>query len=278
MRVLVVGMSKTGTSGLCYRIAGAMESKPHILDEPGSIREGDLAHENIVVKMLTNPGTKRKAAIFADESFERHFDKKVMIVRDPRDTIISRVLYQAAFHVIWEWDASRITAYLDLLRRKEQNPRSVSMLSLFNDILAPRSIYDGFESIVQFSRTRGTAYFCVRYEDFVRNKLEGLEEYLGIGLGRNSEVVLPKSRQRVARSKASGQWRSWFTEEDIRFFKPSILPYMKELGYQCDDWKLHARPSILPIHASVYVEKVMDERRMAAIASKAAAKRKNTVE
>lgn len=258
MRVLVVGMGKSGTTGLCFRIANAMKS-PHILFEPRVVLDSDLAHENIVAKMLTNSGTKKKDAIFDNRDFERHFDKKVMIMRDPRDTVISRTLYSAGYHVIWKWDPPRIAEYLNLLRRKERNPRSVPMLSLLNGIMTLDKLRDGFESAMRFSEDRGAGYFLVRYEDFVRDRLEGLEKYLGMGLDGGSEV--PRRLRRVVRSKASGQWASWFTEEDVRFFKPLLQPYMDSFGYQQCDWELHDNPSILHVHASAYVKKIMNRRR-----------------
>lgn len=255
MHILVVGMGKSGTTGLCFRIANAMES-PHVLFEPVAIRDYDLAHDNIVTKILTN--SMEKTAILA-KYLEQHFDKKVMIVRDPRDTVISWTLYRAGYHVIWEWDAPRITEYLNLLRRKELNPQSVSMLSLLDGILTPDKLCDDFKSAVRFSRERGSAYFNVRYEDFVRDRLEGLEEYLGMELRCGSDV--PKHLRRVIRTKASGQWRSWFTEEDISFFKPLLTPYMEGLGYWQCDWELHERPTVQRVHASAYVKRIMNRRR-----------------
>lgn len=258
MRILVVGMGKSGTTGLCYRIANSMES-PHVLFEPGAILDSDLAHENVVAKMLTNSGTSEKEAILANRDLERHFDKKVMIVRDPRDTVISWVLYSAGYHVIWEWEPQRITEYLNLLRRKEKNPRSVSMLSLLDGIVTPNELLGGFGSAVRFSRERGAGYFRVWYEDFVCDRLEGLEGYLGMGLKGGSKI--PRHLRRVARSKASGQWASWFTEEDVRFFRPLLQPCMDGLGYRRDDWGLHDRPVVQHVHASAYVKGIMNRRR-----------------
>jgi hypothetical protein len=58
----------------------------------------------------------------------------------------------------------------------------------------------------------------------------------------------------VIRKKASGDWRHWFTEEDITLFKPAFTPYMEFIGYDCEDWSLDPRPIIEPEYSSVYMQ------------------------
>ena len=55
------------------------------------------------------------------------------------------------------------------------------------------------------------------------------------------------------RKKAYGDWRHWYTEEDVALFKQAYLPYMAAVGYDCDDWELSPEPVIEPEFSSLYM-------------------------
>jgi hypothetical protein len=58
----------------------------------------------------------------------------------------------------------------------------------------------------------------------------------------------------VIRKKAIGDWRHWFTEEDVEVFKPAYLPYMELIGYDCNDWAISSKPVIEPEYSSIYMQ------------------------
>ena len=60
----------------------------------------------------------------------------------------------------------------------------------------------------------------------------------------------------MVRKKAVGDWRHWFTEEDVDLFKPAYLPYMELIGYDCDDWALSEHPVIEPEYSSMYIQRL----------------------
>ncbi len=68
----------------------------------------------------------------------------------------------------------------------------------------------------------------------------------------------PKAK--VVRKKASGDWRLWFTEEDVELFKPAYLPYMETIGYDCDDWALSPNPVIEPQYSSMYMQGLLKRK------------------
>jgi hypothetical protein len=72
---------------------------------------------------------------------------------------------------------------------------------------------------------------------------------------------VPKStgKAKVARKKAYGDWRNWFTEEDTEVFKPAYLPYMEAIGYDCNDWAVSAQPAIEPEFSSMYMKRLVRE-------------------
>jgi hypothetical protein len=66
----------------------------------------------------------------------------------------------------------------------------------------------------------------------------------------------------VSRRKAYGDWRHWYTEEDVAFYKPVYLPYMELIGYDRDDWTLSSEPVIESEYASMYIKGLVRKNRM----------------
>ena len=58
----------------------------------------------------------------------------------------------------------------------------------------------------------------------------------------------------MIRKKSTGDWRHWFTEEDVSLLKPAYTGYMTLIGYDCDDWNLVENPVIEPEYSSVYMK------------------------
>ena len=101
-------------------------------------------------------------------------------------------------------------------------------------------------------------YFLLKYEDFVSERLEKLEQYLGFPLERKTKV--DPQYHRVARTKRAGDWSNWFLAEDVEFFRPIFQGFMEEFGYE-DDWSLNPERAISAEHASGYVRNLIAERR-----------------
>ena len=88
----------------------------------------------------------------------------------------------------------------------------------------------------------------------VEKNLKALNDYLGFKVQDDAEVPSSSGKAKVIRKKASGDWRHWFTEEDVALFKPAFAPYMAIIGYDPDDWTLSPQPVIEPEYASVYMQ------------------------
>jgi hypothetical protein len=48
----------------------------------------------------------------------------------------------------------------------------------------------------------------------------------------------------VIRTKSTGDWRHYFTEEDVKLLKRAYTPYMELIGYDFSDWDLNPNPVI----------------------------------
>jgi hypothetical protein len=81
-----------------------------------------------------------------------------------------------------------------------------------------------------------------------------LNEYLGFAVKDDAEIPTTTKKSKVVRKKAYGDWRHWYTQEDVELFKSAYLPYMQAIGYDCDDWALDPNPFIEPEFSSMYMK------------------------
>ena len=259
MKILIVGLGRSGTTALYFKIKQALPENTWCLYEPRRFDPFDPGGApDVLAKILIAPPN-----IFDYPSF-RDFDKRIMIVRDPRDSLVSRILYRPCGSRAFRGDEAKVAAFTDALCRKEADPRSISLLAvidlfsrLTNEEWLPR-----FTTItdlaVDFHRNNGD-FVVYKYEDFVAGSYAAIEDYLGIVLPVGETHVGPQY-EHVVRTKAAHDWQNWFTAEDVAFFRPHLAPYMHAYGYP-DDWTLAAEPCIRPEHGSEYVRRSVILRR-----------------
>lgn len=96
-----------------------------------------------------------------------------------------------------------------------------------------------------------------RYEDFVAGKVDALEDYLGFKVPVQPDV--PEDLKRVERTRSSGSWRRWFTDEDLPWAKRKLEPMLRRLDYAVD-WDLADQPIIDPDHAHGYVMRILKQK------------------
>lgn len=276
MRIVIYGLSKTGTSALFYKVKNSLPAGTIALFEPSSYGRLDRVRErfaatlggrsdlHVLAKVL--PLGVRPVRIRDFGSFER----QVLIVRDPRDRVVSMLLYWAHRARFAESD-NDAAVYLDLLRRKEAEPKSVSLGQLAQAFLeldgSDRSFSGWVErwgndvsGALRFHEERPHV-FLFRYEDMVEGRFAALESFLGIRL--DGAATVDPAFGRVVRTKSYGGWRNWFTEADVANFAAALQPYLDHY-YPAADWCLSAAPRIEPEHGSGYVERLLNERRVLA--------------
>jgi len=86
MRTLITGIARSGTSALYFKLRDALPETTWCLFEPRHIDAAHLyRHPDVLAKVIIGPP--------ADFDYEpyRGFDPKIMIVRDPRDNLVSRL-------------------------------------------------------------------------------------------------------------------------------------------------------------------------------------------
>ena len=261
MKILIGGLARTGTTGLFYLIANSIGYKPKLLFEATECPENlESESKDILAKVLI--GSKLNAASFSN------FDKKITLVRDPRDRIVSSMLY-SQYHASYLLDDERVRAVRDMLEQKEASPSSVSIREIL-EVMGKMTGKSNAAALQQKAARMSLALFdnyvktipdglLYRYEDFVWEKYYPLEKHLGIPLMGVAEV--PRRVERVIRTKRSGGWRDWFTEEDIRAYRPLLAAWLEKYGYDAEDWALNAKPFIRPEHCSAYFMRLVNEQR-----------------
>lgn len=127
-KTVIAGLGKSGTTILFYTIKKSSPYRGDIkcLFEPTSYlleKEKHNPKQAILAKILIKEGV-----IY--DSF-KEFDKKIKLVRDPRDVSVSDLLYGGGFHRIWHKSTNEIAAKIELLKKKVFNPDRVSTLEIW---------------------------------------------------------------------------------------------------------------------------------------------------
>ncbi len=267
MRILIAGLAKTGTTGLHFLVVNSFSQskseffqKPKLLFEPSECPSELLtSNENIIAKVLI--GKHLNVGSFSS------FNKKITIVRDPRDRIISSLLY-SQFHADYVNDIHAIQEIKALLEKKEATPSGISIKELLQNIgkltgnenreLNHRKAVEASLKLFDDYVDQMPDSLLYKYESFVSGEYLPLEQYLGFAMSGKADV--PESLSRVNRTKDSGDWRNWFTEEDVEIYKPIISPWLTKYGYDSSDWRLNEKPQIAKDHCSAYFMRLIGEK------------------
>ena len=260
MRVFILGVGKSGTTALLYKVANGLPNcQAFSGGHPGKYL-GD--YENAVYKHTYEERKGKSFDLYSEHLRKEHYDRKIWMARDPRDSAVSRMLYR--WHRGFFGNKNQYQAHLDLVLKKERDPKSVPFYEICRYTghnSWPRSKEDVFkeeqfryQSMREFVKSLPEDWFMFKYEDMVDKQFATLNAYLGFETGADTEVPIGTGKDKVVRKKAYGDWRHWFTEDDVAFYKPAYKPYMEAVGYDCDDWRISPDPVIEPEFSSEYMQ------------------------
>ena len=255
MRILIIGEGKSGTTALLRSVSAALDD-PVESFEPVSIEASDLEPDVLVVKKLLLNWKRPEAELLP------RFDKRIWIVRDPRDRLISHLLYDA-YNQAPSLNAKKRARWVDAVRAKAENPSGVPFLEVTRawwdisgvDLLS--HYVRAVDRARRFARRPGAEFFVVKYEDYVEQNFTALEEYLGLTLATG---VVRKNETRVARSGSHSEWRRWMTPEDLRVFQPLSNDWLRTHGYDHKDWQLEPVDQFDPTTTYEYVQSLFERR------------------
>jgi len=260
MKVLILGLGKSGTTAMVYKVAGGLPNC-HAFSggQPGK-HVGN--YENAVYKHTYEERKGKSFDLYREHLKRESYDRKIWMARDPRDAAVSRMLYR--WHKGHKGRKKQYEAHLALVLKKEQDPASVAFAELcrysghdgwprsIDDVVAEEQVrYDRMHAFVS---ELGDEWHLFKYEDMIAGNFEALNEYLGFKIEADAEVPVSTGKAKVVRKKASGDWRQWFTGQDVELFKPAYRKYMELIGYDLDDWALAENPVIEPEYSSQYIQ------------------------
>lgn len=257
MKYLVLGQGKSGTTAIARALELGAGPPVQVLFEPRNLASvtAPAPSSSVVAKMLIDHWSPE------DRAHIDWFDRCVFIARDPRDTVISRLLYRV-YDMQFIHDPQKLEKFLAALKAKEQSPAEHTVQSLF-DLLEKlegsrselRYLIHVHKKAVDTWRTMMDTAHLLRYEDFVDDRTEAVSAYLGFHVDAHVEVD-PRWR-RVTRTKSHGSWKHWFTPADDSLAKTAFADYLDTFLY--DDWEKPPIQIIDPEHSSKYVERVVEE-------------------
>jgi hypothetical protein len=266
MKVMILGTGKSGTTALVFKVAGGLPNcQAFSGGRPGKYIDD---YENAVYKHTYEESKGKSFELFREHLKKEHYDRKIWIARDPRDVAVSRMLYR------WqkgsEEHKEQYQAHLQLVLQKEKDPRSIPFYEICRYIG-----YKGWptstEEVIEQERVRyqrmgdfvkslGEDWFLFTFEDMVGTKYDALNTYLGFSVEEDAEIPTSTKKAKVVRKKSTGDWRHWFTEDDVEHFKPAYTPYMEVIGYDCQDWTLSPEPVIEPEYSSMYMQRLAQRK------------------
>jgi len=260
MKILILGTGKTGTTAMVYKVAGGL---PNCHTFSGG-RPGKYVgnYENAVYKHTYAERKGKSFDLFREHLKKEHYDRKIWMARDPRDAAVSRMLYR--WHRGYAGRKKQYETHLELVLKKEKDPRSIS----FSEICrytghngSPRTVGQVIEEeshryqrMTDFVKDLGNSWHLFKFENLVGLNFNDLNSYLGFEVQDEANIPSASGQAKVIRKKATGDWRHWFTKEDVELFKPAYKNYMELIGYDWNDWTLSANPVIEPEYSSVYIQ------------------------
>lgn len=263
-RVAIFGQYKTGTTAVYCCIKNQMPVPTTVIFEKNAPPPGLLdKNRHIIAKVILHSTAEHATHFFS--SFHK-FDKRVYIVRDLRDWVISGTLFSIGENQSIYGNPGALRELSEMLRKKEDHPRSVSTIDILERMWAYKQetladLVSWLEHQLRWLKECETVipkYFTLRYEDFAQNRLRDLSDYLGLNL--QPDVVVDPVYIHVERTRSFGNWKDWFTEEDVRMFRPVLEPYLRRHGYD-GNWDPAPSPKICPEHCSLYVENLLRHRK-----------------
>jgi hypothetical protein len=250
MKIVIAGAAKSGTTALYYALKQSLPRSYAHKFEPKSY-VSKPSEDKVLAKIIIN-------SVERIEDFDC-FDKRVYLIRDPRDIVVSGVLYRI-YNAREPIDQDVLDYYLRGIEQKQRDPASISVIELqkrLSPLLRLESHADHHrERTAMAFGTEHPEYFVYQYEDLIAGRFGELEKYLGFPITFSGDV--DAKHQRVARAKEAGGWRNWFTPADVEYYRPLFQDFLTKYDYELD-WTLNPNPRITAEHSTVYVRRMLAE-------------------
>lgn len=218
---LVIGAGKSGTSGLCFALAKALNMRFEFEHDSGVDR-------NVIRKKLLGPACYLNA-----DRYEHVF----FLTRDPRDRFISALVYGLTTRetdIVYE--ADKAIHFFKLFRRKETE-RDFPVSEIFNEAGAMECLQknmnpqlDSF-SLGFYEKNKDIENFhLVFFSDICKGDFNAVEKVVR----KNLIITMGPLSHLVYRINRAEQWRDWFTQTDVEKFREISEAWGRTYGIEID--------------------------------------------
>jgi hypothetical protein len=257
LKVCIVAMAKSGSTALFQAIRTRMSGEVLERFEPQALDEAkDYKREQQVLTKII-PFASHNAGDW--EAGFKHFDHRLVLVRDPRDLILSGMFFTPQYEngKLWN-DDDKLDGLIRRLKMKIDAPAVHNMLGeVMDDFSAKRyaKIAIDYQKLQEQIRDGGR---LITYDDLVSGNLNSLWEDLRLP----REPLKSDNRWgHVPRTKASGNWRRWFTEADVAALRPMVDPVLQMFEGLDPNWDLAKSPQLTPAESIDYIVKTVNMTR-----------------
>jgi len=265
MKICIVAPAKSGSTAIYNTVRTALSREGYCYSffEPQRpypilrLKNYDFA-EPFVTKIMVSRMVSEKSDFHMD-----WFDKRILLVRDVKDLMISELLFRPLIAPA-EISAEAIAEFVALIKDKERNPQGRSVIELHKraDALGVSSLnWEIYRTILCRLQVLRARHACavVHFEDYARGDYSAFRQILSMPIGPTNLDGTWVSH--IQRKGQSGEWRKWFTPEDLEFATGFFGEYNAAFGYEtARNHSFNAEP-LDPQFGSTHVEKKFTLRR-----------------
>ena len=252
--MLIAGSSKTGSTALAYRLKAALPDHA-LYFEPSHLDAVPRAAHNVITKFIRG----------IDPLVLDQYDHHILLIRNPFDIIVSQTFFLPTDrHEFLDDELSHNC--LGIIDQIEKGQRQVGFSEIWEACRLKLSVHlqaisDELSAVQHIYDTAGDRFLLFRYEDMCSGRMEELSCYLTTNL--SEEGKLPFEHSHVVRTKGVGDWKNWFNEMDVSYFKnmSEVTTYADTFGYDVSFDPLY-QPNPNPKLGSQYFCSAIDLTRM----------------
>ncbi|MEQ8925660.1 MAG: hypothetical protein RLO81_07575 [Fulvivirga sp.] len=257
MKILIYSLGKSGTTALMYSIINAYKKDLKQFFEPANLKQINYKEDDLIVKSVYANRWN------TDQEFFHHYDKLILLVRNPLDRIVSYLLY-LPYNGDGFSDDRNMQEYIDYLKSitNDRRPPSIIELdSLYVKITKRPSLIkvvkNQSKSILQLAKAFGSQFLHLKYEDFVDGELDMINNYLSFNL--NQEVEVENKFKRTKRSGKYNDYLKFMSETEYNELYEELNDFFSYFNYDLSYRNLSS--SLESKNTFNYVIKVVNEYR-----------------
>jgi hypothetical protein len=191
------------------------------------------------------------------------FDKRILLVRDLKDLMVSELLFRPMVDPL-SLDEAALSEFVRLIQEKELNPASISIIRLHeraNQLGVSFINWDLYRQILNAMIELRSKYefSVIHFEDYSSGDYSGLRQIIGREV--ESTDLSSSWVSHIQRRGKHGDWRNWFTPEDLEFSQEFFKEYNNAFNYGSSGLgELHSA-TIDNEHGSKYIMRKFKARR-----------------